>query len=164
MYRGVLLMVVTESLFGFSLDDRVLAFPLGIVVRALFSVEVTPLPASPEIVTGVISYHGTVVPVVDLRARFGVPRQEILPSDRFILIRTKKRLLVVVASGVSGVIKPFDAMIPAEDILPGARYISGVLQNEDRLILIYDPDLFLSLKEEAALDMALSGADAGEVR
>jgi purine-binding chemotaxis protein CheW len=152
-------MVVAEPLFGFSLDDRMLALPLGVVVRALFSVEVTPLPSAPEIVSGVISYHGTIVPVVDLRVRFGAPRQEISPSDMFILIRTPKRVLAVIASSVTGVLKPSGVVTPAEEILPGARYISGVLPEEDRLILIYDPDAFLSLEEEATLEKALSTGD-----
>lgn len=143
-------------LFGFSLDDRVLALPLAVVVRALFSVEVTPLPSAPAIVLGAISYHGKIVPVVDLRVRFGAPRQEIDPLDRFILIRTPKRMLAVVASAVTGVMNPLQGATPAEDILPGARYLSGVLPDQERLILIYDPDAFLSLEEEAALDAALS--------
>jgi purine-binding chemotaxis protein CheW len=152
----VFLITLAAPLFGFSIDDRTLALPLGVVVRALFSVEVTPLPSAPEIVAGVISYHGTIVPVVDLRVRFGVPRQEINLSDMFILIHTPKRMLAVIASGVTGVLKPSGALTPAEDILPGARYISGVLPGEDQIILIYDPDAFLSLEEEAILDEALS--------
>jgi purine-binding chemotaxis protein CheW len=157
-------MVSAESLFSFSLDDRTIALPLGVVIRVLFSVEVTPLPASPEIVTGLISYHGTIIPVVDIRVRFGVPRQEILPSDRFILIHTRKRMLAIVASGVSGILTSLVPVTSPDDILPGARYISGVLQNEGRLIFIYDPDLFLSLEEEAVLDTALAGADVGAER
>ncbi|PKL81415.1 MAG: chemotaxis protein CheW, partial [Ignavibacteriae bacterium HGW-Ignavibacteriae-3] len=96
----------SSVLFVFFLDDRILAFPLDVVIQALFSVEVTPLPAAPDIVAGVINYHGEIVTVVDLRVRFGSRRQEILTSDWFILIRTKKRVLVVVASGVTGVLKP----------------------------------------------------------
>lgn len=149
-------MAAAALLFGFSLDDRSLALPLEGVVRALLSVELTPLPSAPAIVAGVINYHGKIVPVMDLRVRFGVPRQEINPSDRFIIIRTKKRMLAIVASGVTGVLKPADAVTPAEEILPGARYISGMLPGEGRLILIYDPDAFLSLDEETALDAALT--------
>lgn len=150
-------MAPATPLFGFSLDDRMLALPLEAVVRAFFSVEVTPLPAAPAIVAGVINYHGTIVPVVDLRVRFGESRQEIDPADRFILIRTPKRVLALVASGVTGVLAPVGVVTSAGDILPGARYISGVLPGEDRLVLIYDPDAFLSLDEESALDTALPG-------
>jgi purine-binding chemotaxis protein CheW len=153
---GEHLMAAAAPLFCFSLDDRMLAFPLDVVVRALFSVEVTPLPSAPEIIAGVISYHGKIVPVADLRVRFGAPRQEIDPAERFILIRTPKRMYAVVGSAVSGVLKPAGAPTPAEEILPGARYISGVLTGEDRLIFIYDTDAFLSLEEEEALDAALT--------
>ena len=162
--KGVPTMAVETPLFGFSLNDRMLAFPLAVVVRALFSVEVTTLPSAPGIVAGVINYHGTIIPVVDLRVRFNVTREEILPSDRFILIRTPKRMLAVIASKVTGILKPPGALTSVEDILPGARYINGVIPEEGRLILIYDPDTFLSLEEEAVLDTALAGAGTGAVR
>jgi purine-binding chemotaxis protein CheW len=152
----------TEPLLVFFLDGRELAFPLAVVLRAFFSVEVTQIPSSPDIIIGVINYHGTIIPVVDLRIRFSVSKREILPSDRFILIRTKRRRLVVVASEVYGVLRPSYALKPVEDILPGARYISGILPHDGQLILIHDPDLFLSLEEEIALDTALAGA--GEVQ
>ena len=60
----------SSALFVFFLDDRVLAFPLDVVIHVLFSVEVTLLPSVPDIVAGVINYHGEIVPVVDLRVRF----------------------------------------------------------------------------------------------
>jgi len=148
-------------LFGFSLDDRMLALPLEVVERVLFAVEVTSLPSTPEIVAGVFSYHGVIVPLVDIRVRFGLSRKEILPSDRFILIHTPKRILAVVASSITGVLKHSGAVTPTGDILIGARYISGVLPEEDRLIFIYDPDVFLSLEEEAAMETALAG-EGGE--
>jgi purine-binding chemotaxis protein CheW len=160
---GVNPIAVAAPLFGFSLDNRMVALPLGVIIRALFSVEVTPLPSAPEIVAGVISYHGMIVPVVDIRVRFGAPRQEILLSDRFVLIRTPKRMLAVVASSVTGILKPLGVVTPADNILPGARYISGVLPEEGRLILIYDPDEFLVPGEETVLETALAGAGAGAV-
>ena len=163
MTEGVQRMAEASQLFGFSLDDRTLAIPLTMVLRVFLSVQVTPLPASPDIIIGVISYHGTIVPVVDLRVRFNAPPKEIILSDRFILIQTKNRLLAIVASEVSGVLKYSGTVIPAEDILPGARYISGVLPEGGRLILIHDPDLFLSPGEEIALDITLESTSAGEV-
>jgi purine-binding chemotaxis protein CheW len=150
--------------FCFSLDDRMFALPLEVVVRALFAVEVTSLPSAPAIVAGIFNYHGMIVPLVDIRIRFGLPPQEILPSDRFILIHTPKRILAVVASHVTGILKPSGAMTHAGDILVGARYISGVLAEEDRLIFIYDPDTFLLSDEEATLETALTGAGGEKIQ
>ena len=160
--EGASPMAEAAPLFGFALDDRMLALPLEVVVRALFAVEVTSLPSAPAIVAGIFSYHGMIVPLVDIRVRFGLPPKEILPSDRFILIRTPKRILAVVASHVTGILKPSGAVIHAGDILIGARYISGVLPGEDRLIFIYDPDAFLTPEEETGMKTALAGA-AGEL-
>ena len=137
--------------------------PLDVVIHVLFSVEVTLLPSVPDIVAGVINYHGEIVPVVDLRVRFGSHRQEILTSDRFILIRTDKRVLIVVASGVTGVLKPSGVITSVQNILPGTRYISGMLPEDLQIILIYDPEVFLSLEEDAALDAALGDFEGEEV-
>ena len=47
-------------------------------------------------------------------------------------------------------------MISAEHVLPGLGHVEGIIKFEDGLILIHDLDKFLSLEEEASLDLALS--------
>jgi len=141
----------------FSLDEPRYALDLSAVERIVRTVEITPLPKAPEIVLGVINVQGQIVPVVDVRKRFRLPEHEMNLYDRFIIARTSRRLVALLADDVLGVQRLGNRRIAsAEHDLPFAEYIKGVVEMGEDLILIYDLDLFLSLDEEQKLDKALS--------
>lgn len=149
----------SHPLVVFHLDDQRYALPLAAVQRVVRAVEVTPLPKAPDIVLGVVNVRGHVVPVVDLRRRFRLPARDIAPSDAFILARTPRRTVALVADAVGGVLESADdALVPAESVLPRLEYVEGIVKLRDGLILIHDPGKFLALDEEAALDAALASA------
>lgn len=145
----------------FALDEPRYALPLASVVRVVRAVEITPLPAVPEIVLGVINLQGRVIPVIDIRRRFRLPARETGPEDHFIIARTAKRLVALIADSVSGV-QGFEArkMVSASQELPFAGHLEGVVKLGQGLFLICDLDSFLSLDEARALDAALD-KDAG---
>jgi purine-binding chemotaxis protein CheW len=144
----------------FSLDEPRYALDLFAVERVVRAVEITPLPKAPEIILGVINVTGQVVPVVDVRKRFSLPGREVGLNDRFIISRTSKRLVALVADDVIGVQKLENRqIINAEQDLQFAGYIKGVAKVDGDLILIHDLDRFLSLDEERKLDEALSGRE-----
>src|SRR5262245_21471826 len=77
--RGSMLRDVPPSLcplFVFRLAEQHYALPLLTVERVLPMVAVSPLPQAPSLTLGVINLHGLVVPVLDLRRRFGLPAHE----------------------------------------------------------------------------------------
>ena len=140
----------------FTLDDQRYALRLSAVERVVRAVEVTPLPQAPEIVLGVINVQGQVVPVVNVRRRFGLPEREMGLSDQIILARTFRRAVALVVDAVEGGVACSEGGVsPSEEILPGLAYIEGVLKLEDGMILIHDLDKFLSLDEEKVLDEAM---------
>jgi purine-binding chemotaxis protein CheW len=141
----------------FSLDEPRYALDLFAVERVVRAVEITSLPKAPEIVLGVINVIGQVVPVVDVRKRFRLPGREMDLSDRFIIARTSRRFVALVADDVIGVQKLENRqIINAEQDLPFAEYIKGVAKVDGNLILIHDLDRFLSLDEERKLEKTLS--------
>jgi purine-binding chemotaxis protein CheW len=143
----------------FRLDAQGYALYLSVVEKVVRAVEITPLPKSPEIVVGVVNWHGRVVPVVNMRARFGLTAREIDLADRFIFARTRKRVVALIADSVDGVIfHSREDIISPEHIVSGIEYIDGVAKLEDGLLLIHDLDKFLSLEEENGLDRALKSA------
>jgi purine-binding chemotaxis protein CheW len=80
-------------------------------------------------------------------------------SDRLIFAHTRLRQLALVADAVTEVIEcPEQDLTLAEHILPGVKYLEGILKFKDGLVLIHDLDKFLSLEEEKVLDMALDTA------
>jgi purine-binding chemotaxis protein CheW len=137
----------------FTLDEPRYALPLSAVERVVRAVEITPLPKAPEVVLGVINAHGEIIPVVDIRKRFQLPARELDPDDRFILARTSRRLVALVADSVVGMRELEDReRVTADQILPGAEYIHGVAKLDGDLVLICDLDRFLSLDEEQMLE------------
>jgi len=145
-----------SGLVSFYLDDRRFAVPLLTVMRVERIVAITPLPKAPDIVTGIINVHGQVIPVVDIRSRFHIAPRQLELSDQLLIIKTVRRTIAFTVDNVDGVIDvPRDQCTDAGSVLPGMEYVKGVVKLEDGMILIHDPDTFLSLEEEHTLDKAI---------
>ena len=143
----------------FILDDQRYALYLSAVDRVVRMVHVTPLSSAPDIVLGVVCIQGRIVPVMNVRQRFNLPKREIALSDRLIFAHTKRRPIALVADAVTEVVEcSAQNQIPAESILPEAKYLEGIIKFKDGLILIHDLEKFLSLEEENTLDLALDSA------
>jgi purine-binding chemotaxis protein CheW len=146
-----------KQIVVFSLDESRYALFLSAVERVIRAVEITPLPKAPEIVLGVINFHGQIIPVVDIRPCFHLPAREMSIDDRFIIARTSRRLVALVVNSIADVRELTDReMVTVEQVLPGAEYIRGVAKLEDNLVLICDLDQFLSFDEEQVLNAALA--------
>jgi purine-binding chemotaxis protein CheW len=143
----------------FCLDNQKYALPLPDVKRVVRALEIKPLPKAPEIVLGVIRIEGQIIPVINIRKRFRLPEREIDPKDRFIIADTSKNLVALVVDDVRGVKKSKrEEKVKAEKILPGIKYIEGVVKLDDDMAFIHDLGKFLSLEEEKKLDDAIEKA------
>jgi purine-binding chemotaxis protein CheW len=151
----------TGQLVVFLLEGQRYALRLAAVERVVRAVEITPLPQAPEIVLGMINVEGRIVPVVNMRNRFGRPERAIELSDQFIIARTSRRAVALVVDSVNEVVACTEAqVVAAEKILPGLEHVEGVLKLPDGMILLHDLDRFLSLDEEQALAEALQPEEA----
>jgi purine-binding chemotaxis protein CheW len=140
----------------FTLDSGRYALPLAITSRILRAAEVTPLPAAPSNVLGAINVAGEVLPVFDVRRRFGLPERSLAPADHLLIARTGERTVVLTIDAPVGVIEhPEAAMVAAERITPDLAHIRGVLPLDDGLVLIHDLGQFLSPAETLQLDEAI---------
>jgi purine-binding chemotaxis protein CheW len=140
----------------FSLDAGRYALPLAAVERIVRAVEVTRLPAAPPIVLGAIDVQGRVLPVFNVRRRFGLPQRDIDPGDQFVIARSANRTVVLVVDTAQGVLQsPLSDTTSAASIATGLEHIRGVIRLPDGLVLIQDLDLFLTAAESRALDEAI---------
>lgn len=145
------------QLVVFTLYEQSYALRLTAVERIVRAAQITSLPSAPPIVLGIVNIQGRVVPVVDLRKRFGLPARDIELSDHLIVARTLRRPVALLVAGVKGVIDCMPSQLAAGgDGLPDAQYIEGVLKLEDGLVLIHDLDTFLSPMEDRKLAQALA--------
>jgi purine-binding chemotaxis protein CheW len=139
----------------FSLDAGRYALSLAAVERVVRAVEVTHLPAAPPIVLGAIDVQGRVLPVFNVRRRFGLPERDIDPADQFVIARSANRTVVLVVDTAHGVLQSPLADTTSATSMTGLEHIRGVIRLPDGLVLIQDLDLFLSAAESRVLDEAL---------
>jgi purine-binding chemotaxis protein CheW len=143
-------------LLVFVLDDRRYALRLSQVQRVILAVDAAPLPDAPGVVLGVIDVQGTLVPLFNIRKRFGVIERQVEPRDQFIIARTSRRNVALAVDHVMGVVDcSADRIVEPEAILDSLEIVAGAVQLPDGLVLIHDLDRFLSLPERRAMEDAL---------
>lgn len=144
-----------QRLLVFLVKDS--AMPLPVVAGVLPMVAVSPVPECPSVVLGVVSLHGHLVPVLDIRGRLGLPSREYGLTAHLVVVRTHRRrtlaLAVDEALGVTEVAA--EAIMPPDAVLPGIGRVAGIVALADGPLLIEDVEVFLSVDEERRLDHAL---------
>lgn len=146
-----------NQLLQFTLDGFHYAVELPRVERVARMVEYAPLPEAPDIVLGVIRWQGRVVPLLNLRKRFRLEDRPPSWTDHLIIARTKVRPVSLAVDAVIGVLDcRIEEMNSPEKIVPGTKYVSGMLETGGNLVLIHDLDQFLALDEQARLDSAIN--------
>src|SRR5688500_10662273 len=114
-----------DQIIVFRLDEALLGLRLESVDRVISAGEVVPLPHAPDIVVGVVNVAGEIVPVVNVRRRFGMSDRIITPSDQFILTTAGRRRVAIVVDQVLGVTLTQERFwSPAAAIAPATEYIS----------------------------------------
>jgi len=141
----------------FLLGEQRYGLKLGTVERIVRAVEVAPLPRGPGIVRGVVNVEGHIIPVLNVRERFGLPHKEITSSDQFLIARTARRSVILVIDQADGIVEYSpNEVVEAAEIAPGLEHVQGVIKLENGLVLIHDLAKFLLLDEEKTLEEALS--------
>jgi purine-binding chemotaxis protein CheW len=143
----------------FTIDEHRYGVPAESVGEIVRAVAVTPLPNAPAVIEGVIDLRGAIVPVFDLRRRFGLSRREVDPADHFVIVRAPPRTAVL---HVDRVLELADVDDDAIQTLAGqvqsADHVTGVAALADGLAVIHDVSSFLSAAESESLDAALDAA------
>lgn len=141
----------------FRLDELRCGLDASAVLEVLPALAVRPLPGQATFVAGSIDVRGAIVPVLDLRVRFGRPHRAMALSDRLILARVHERTLAVWVDAVEG-LSPRDAraVTATGGLLAGDRSLVGVVTTSDGLCSIHDLDGFITACESDALAQAVA--------
>lgn len=121
--------------------------------------QVRPLPDSPEYVKGVLDLRGTIVPIVDLRMRFGVSEPVYEPTTVVIIVSVAMpggddQLVGMAVDGVSDVLDTSQVEVkppPTSVAGIGRRYLIGMLSTDDGVVILVDADTILSDQELAGV-------------
>lgn len=145
-----------KQLVIFNLDDQRFALPLRVVERTVRVAEVTRLPGAPAIVIGVIRIAGEILPVFNVRRRFGLPEREIRLTDEFLIARTDRRLVALIVDSTHGVLECApDTITPASGLMSNLPHVHGIATMGDDLVLIHDLEKFLTEGEGDVLEKSL---------
>jgi purine-binding chemotaxis protein CheW len=132
------------------------AIDAGAVREIARMVHVAPLSGAPEPVEGVVVVRGEPVPVLDLRARLGLPPRTRRESDYLIVAAAGGRTVALRVDDVEDVAELPDAAVRgAAGMLSAAPTVAGVARLDDGLLLVHDVDRFLSRSEAEVLDVAM---------
>ena len=142
----------------FGVSGTTYALPTADVRHMEMIEDITRVPNAPSFVDGVVFSRGQVVPVVNLRARFGFDRAPHDLRTRLIVVQAESRvigLLVDVAREFVSI--PPEAIQPPHEALAGmsGRYVEGVASIGDRLILILNLQRILSFADPLPADPAV---------
>ena len=120
--------------------------------------DMTRVPQSPPEVEGVINLRGKIIPVVDLRRRFGMSSAERTSENRIVVVEVASRVIGFVVDKVHEVLRISSAIVePPPNMVCSidSDFIAGVGKLEDRLLILLDLDkLFCHMTESGALDHA----------
>ncbi len=103
--------------------------------------QVTHVPDAPEYVEGVMNLRGSVIPVIDLRKRFGLTVGEETAESRVVVVDIAGQGIGVVVDAVREVLRIRDEAIePASAVITTADsfYLQGIAKLEDRLLILLD--------------------------
>ncbi len=149
----------TTQLLIFALGAERFALPAGDVREVVRAVAISRLPKAPPILEGVVNVRGAVVPVLDIRQRFGLPSRPVDPDQHLILAHAGPRLVALRVDRATELVSVDRAAIESPSrSTPGAEYVAGIAKLPDGLLVIHELERFLSLDEAERLDAALAVA------
>ncbi|MFP4315866.1 MAG: chemotaxis protein CheW [Desulfovibrionales bacterium] len=142
------------QLVTFSIDGEEFGVEILKVQEIIRMLGITRVPRAPQFVEGVINLRGKVIPIIDLRKRFGLDSRGHDKNTRIIVIEINSMIVGFVVDSVSEVLRiPAGTIEPPPPVVSGfdSEYISGVGKLEDRLLILLDLNRLLSGEEQKAL-------------
>lgn len=142
------------QLVTFSIGEEEFGVNILQVQEIIRTMEITNVPRAPEFVEGVINLRGKVIPIVDMRSRFGLESKEHDKYTRIIVVEIGMIIVGFVVDSVSEVLRiPANSVQPPPPVVAGmdSEYIDGVGKLEDRLLILLDLDSLIDNEEMEAL-------------
>ena len=134
------------SIVPFVMDGHRFGLLARDVREVLRAATPSPLPRAPAIVLGLLNVRGELVPVIDVRSRFGLRPRALAHTDH----------LVVATAGTRSVAFAVEAAdVLVEVARAHGEHVAGVVKLADGALVVYDLATFLSQTEADQLDAAL---------
>ncbi len=145
-------------------DVKVIVFNLGkeeygVEVERVRTIErnqhITRVPKTPSFVKGVINLRGVVIPIIDLRGRFGLPETEYTDHTRIIIVNVKNIEVGFIVDSANDVVDVNEDIVEKPPELVGgikAKYLRGVAKLGNRLLVLLHLEEVLNKQEIVQLE------------
>ncbi|MEE9285888.1 MAG: chemotaxis protein CheW [Dehalococcoidia bacterium] len=150
-----------RQLVVFDLASEAYGVDINAVREIIRMQEITNVPRAAEFVEGVINLRGKVIPVVDLRRRFGLAVAEGTKDNRIVVVEVGDHDIGIVVDAVTEVmripansVEPPSAVITTDD----SDYLMGIAKLEHSMIILLDLDRVLTGVQQEGLEAAAAAA------
>lgn len=145
----------TMQLVSFRLDQEEYGIEITKVQEIILMGEITRVPQTPNFIKGLINLRSTVIPIVDLRLRFGLKEEPSTDDTRIMVVNVSGKTIGIIVDAVSEVLR-----ISQEQIAPppptvaglGREYLTGLVKFDKRLLILLDIDRILAQEETQSLE------------
>jgi|SRR6056297_2418235 len=151
--------ILNQQLDNISADNKYVTFRVldeeyGVDVLKVQEIlryrQPTKIPNTPEVIKGVLNFRGDVIPILDLRRKFGLPLKEYDNFTVIITLEVKDKIIGIIVDNVSDIISFAnediqDTLDFSSDV--DTEFIRGMAKSEGRLIMLLELSQLLSFKE-----------------
>jgi purine-binding chemotaxis protein CheW len=134
----------------FRLGDEKYGINVMMVREVLKNTDLAPVPGAPYYVLGIINLRGNVVTVIDTRTRFGLPLHEPDEATRIVIVEREGLVVGMMVDSVAEVVNLRESQIefaPNVGNDESARYIQGVSNQDNELLILIDLEKLLTIEE-----------------
>ena len=138
----------------FMLNKAYYGVPILQVQEIVKMTEITELPNTPDFVQGIVNLRGKIIPIIDMRKRFGLPEETIDENWKILILKAEDVLFGVMVDQISEVEKvPATLIEKPPKIVAGVngKFINGIAKTENRLLILLDIAKILSDEEKELL-------------
>ena len=143
---------VVLQLVSFQLGHEVFAIDILGVQEIIRLVEITHVPNAPHYVEGVVNLRGKVIPIINLRARFGLPSADPTKETRIVVVEVAHVILGFIVDSVEEVLRlPEECLEPLPSTGRGGadECHKGVGRVNGRLVMLLDLELLFGMGTSA---------------
>ena len=151
---------LTNQYLTFKLDSDLFAVDVGKSREVLDFADVTRVPQTPDYMLGVINLRGSVVPVINLRRKFGMQEAEKTVDTCIIVmeinVNDDKVIIGIVADAVQEVLDLDDSQIeppPRLGTRLNTEFIKGMGSMDDQFVILLDIDRVFTADELAVIEV-----------
>lgn len=133
-----------EQLVVFQLGEQKYALPIQETHEIIRMTDVTRIPNASYYLEGIINLRGTILPVINLNRRLGLPEKPVDEETRIVVVENNDQQVGMIVDSVLEVGRYNQSEIePANMVGSNSEYLRGVVKKDDQLWLLLDLNVVL---------------------